>query len=78
LWEAKSPDALAAWQNIEVKSRSGSERWLRAKLHEALIYEQQGDRQRAAQAVNVVKTLYPEMGGPELKRQFLEVLKRNS
>ncbi len=31
----------------------------------------------AAQTVNVVKTLYPEMGGPDLKKQLLEVLKRN-
>ena len=77
LCEAKDPAALAAWQNIEAKSRSGSDRWLRAKLHEALIYEGQGERQRAAQTVNVVKTLYPEMGGPDLKKQLLEVLKRN-
>ena len=27
LWEAKDPGALTAWQNVEVKSRSGSERW---------------------------------------------------
>ena len=56
--------------------RSGSERWLRAKLHEALEYERRGDRQRAVQAVTVVKTLYPEMGSPEQKQQFLDVLKR--
>ncbi len=28
LWEAKDQGALAAWQNIEAKSRSGSDRWL--------------------------------------------------
>lgn len=77
LWEAKDPGALTAWQNIEVKSRSGSERWLRAKLHEALIYDQRGERERAAQTVRVVSTLYPEMGGAEMKQRFLDVLKRN-
>ncbi|HVU89209.1 MAG TPA: hypothetical protein VHD36_17925 [Pirellulales bacterium] len=77
LWEAKDPGALAAWQNIEVKSRSGGERWMRAKLHEALIYDQRGQRERAAQTINVVKTLYPEMGGAEMKQRFLDVLKRN-
>jgi hypothetical protein len=76
LWDAGDPQALAAWQNVERKSRSGNERWLRAKLYEALIYERTGDRQHAAQAVNVVKNLYPEMGGTVLKQQFLDVLKR--
>ncbi|HEY4312774.1 MAG TPA: hypothetical protein VGN12_25210 [Pirellulales bacterium] len=76
LYEAQDSGALAAWQNVEVKSRSGSDRWLRAKLYEALIYDRDGDHVRAAQTVNVVKTLYPEMGGADLKRQFLEVLER--
>jgi len=76
LYQANDPAALAAWQNVVRKSRSGSERWLRGKLHEALIYERSGEKQRAVQAVNVVKTLYPEMGGQELKRQFLEILQR--
>ena len=48
-----------------------------AKLHEALIYDQRGEREREAQTVNVVKTLYPEMGGAEMKQRFLDVLKRN-
>ena len=76
LWDADDQQALSAWQNVERKSRSGSERWLRAKLYEALLYERAGDRKRAVQAVNVVKSLYPEMGGAALKQQFLDVLKR--
>jgi len=75
LWEAKDEGALRAWQNIESKSRSGSDRWLRAKLYEARIYARTGEQARARQTVNVVKTLYPEMGGPGLQRQFLEILK---
>ncbi len=71
------PRALEAWQTIERKSRSGSERWLRAKLHEALIYEKANDRPRTAATVNVVKRLYPDMGGSDLKQQFLDVLKRS-
>ena len=74
LWEAKDDGALAAWQHIESKSRSGSERWLRAKLYEARLLARAGDSTKARQTVNVVKTLYPEMGGPELQRQFLEIL----
>jgi tetratricopeptide (TPR) repeat protein len=76
LWQANDPAALDAWQSIERKSRSGSERWLRAKLHEALIYERIGQPERAVQAVNLVKRLYPEMGGPEFKQQFVELLNR--
>ncbi len=77
LAEANDPGALAAWQSVERKSRSGSERWLRAKWNEALLYERQGDRVRAKQTVLAVKTLYPEMGGAELQRKFLDLLERN-
>jgi hypothetical protein len=68
--------ALAKWREIERNSRQASPRWFRAKYHLALAYERLGERARAAETIKVVQVLHPELGGPELKGRFLELLKR--
>ncbi|MBI2826439.1 MAG: hypothetical protein HYX69_17315 [Planctomycetia bacterium] len=69
-------EALAAWQHVERKSRPGSDRWMRAKFGEALTLERRGERSRAAATVNLVKVLYPELGGPAQREKFLTLLRR--
>ncbi len=68
--------ALTKWREIERNSREGSPRWFRARYHVALSQHRLGDRRRAAQTIVATQTLYAELGGPELKARFLELLKQ--
>ena len=68
--------ALAKWREIERNSREGTPRWFRAKYHVALAYVRLGDQRRAGELIKVTQVLYPELGGPELKGRFLELLKQ--
>lgn len=71
-WQA----ALIKWREIEKKCRTGSERWLRAIYHQALALERLGQKDQAAKLVKLTRALHPELGGPEPKAKFLELLKR--
>ncbi|MBS0209098.1 MAG: hypothetical protein JSS27_09110 [Planctomycetes bacterium] len=71
-WQA----ALAKYRQLEQGTQPGSERWFRAKLGLALAHERLGNAARAVQIVQLTALLHPELGGPELKRQFDELLAR--
>lgn len=68
--------ALAKWREVEQRSRPGTDRWFRAKYYLALTHERLGNCQRAAEIITLTQVLHPEMGGPEMKAKFEELLKR--
>jgi hypothetical protein len=68
--------ALAQWREVERHSRQGGDRWFRARYGLARAYERLGDTERAAKVITSTQTLYPTLGGAELKEQFASLLER--
>lgn len=68
--------ALAQWREVERKSRPGSDRWFRARYAVAELYERMGRGEQAVKLIELMRVLYPAMGGPELKGQFDAVYER--
>ena len=68
--------ALEQWRQIEKKSPPGSPRWFRAKYAVALTHCDLGNKQQAAQVIGLLKLLHPELGGPEMKARFEQLLER--
>ena len=66
--------ALGQWRAIVQRSPPESQRWYRAKLAIARAHFQLGDKQRAAEVVRVLQALHPDLGGAELRHQFLALL----
>ncbi len=67
--------ALSKWRELEKRLPSGSDRWFRAKYSVALLHYRLGNRKQAAKIVTLLKVLHPELGGPAMKRQFVELLR---
>jgi len=78
LSEATGAEALAAararWRQVEQGSPAASPRWFRARYARAQLYLRAGDRTRCAKLIELTQVLHPEMGGPAMKKQFLELL----
>lgn len=68
--------ALEQWRGIEKKSPPGSPRWFRAKYAVALTHFELGNKQQAAQVIELLRLLHPELGGPEMKARFEGLLER--
>ncbi|PQO31238.1 hypothetical protein C5Y96_12905 [Blastopirellula marina] len=68
--------ALDRWRQISRKSRTQSPTWYEAKLEIARCHIQLGDAEEAKQVVRYLQTLYPDMGGPEMKARFVELMQR--
>ena len=68
--------ALGTWRQVEQKSKPGSPRWFRAKYNLAHTHERLGNKQHASKIVALTQVLHPELGGPELKARFEELLAR--
>jgi hypothetical protein len=68
--------ALARWRDVAGKSPTASDRWFRAKYSVAELRYRLGEAQKAAAIIEQLKVLHPEMGGPQMKRQFLELLEK--
>jgi hypothetical protein len=68
--------ALKKWRELETKSPPQSHRWFVAKYWVAQLHFELGNKQQAAKIVTLLQLLYPELGGPELKPQFEELLRR--
>ncbi|MGC3967962.1 MAG: hypothetical protein QM775_11510 [Pirellulales bacterium] len=68
--------ALAAqkWRALEQATREAAPLWYRARLGTARAYAKLGDTDRARQIVELTAALHPDLGGPELKRQFEALL----
>ena len=68
--------ALEKWRELEQKSPPRSRRWFLAKYWVARLHFEQGNRTQAAKIITLLQLLHPELGGPELKPQFEELLSR--
>lgn len=68
--------ALATWRALEARSKPQSARWFRAKYHVAELHDRLGNPDQAAKIITLLEVLHPDLGGPELKRKFLELKQR--
>jgi len=68
--------ALQKWRELEKKSPPQSRRWFLAKYWVARLQFELGNKTQAAKIVTLLQLLHPELGGPEMKPQFEELLKR--
>jgi tetratricopeptide (TPR) repeat protein len=68
--------ALVKWREVEQQSRTATPRWFRAKYHLALTHERLGNKAQAAKLITLTQVLHPELGGPQWKPKFLELLAR--
>ncbi len=66
--------ALAKWREIEAKAPPASPRWFRAKYQVAALHYRLGNPEQAEKMIRLLEILHPELGGPQLKRQFRELL----
>lgn len=71
-WDA----ALKKFTEIQKHAKSGSARWFRAALGRADALRLLGRQKQAIQAINYTRGLYPELGGAEMKAQFMALLTR--
>jgi hypothetical protein len=68
--------ALEKWRELEQKSPPGRRRWFLAKYSVAWLHVEQGNKSQAAKIITLLQLLHPELGGPEMKPRFEELLKR--
>lgn len=68
--------ALTKWRDVEQRSKPATPRWFRAKYYLALAHEKLGNKQHAAKIVTLTQVLHPDLGGPEQKSRFLDLLAR--
>ncbi len=66
--------ALALSRQLERQLKSGSTEWIAARIQQAEILKLQGDVASARKLIAVTRTLYPQMGSPELKLRAEQVL----
>ena len=67
---------MTKWREIEKRSRPGTTLWFRAKYSQAVAHERLGNTAQAARIVKITQVLHPDLGGAELKNDFLKLLKR--
>ncbi len=68
--------ALNLWRDVAKKSREATPLWFRARYYTALAHHKLGNRDQSTNIVRTVAALHPELGGPELKAKFQELLKK--
>jgi len=68
--------ALKKWRELEKKSPPQSRRWFLAKYWVARLQFELGNKTQAAKIVTLLRLLHPELGGPDMKPRFEELLKR--
>jgi hypothetical protein len=68
--------ALAKWREVEQRSQPATPRWFRAKYYLALAHEKLGNKEHAAKIITLTQVLHPDLGGPELKARFQDLLAR--
>ena len=72
--QAATQQALQQWRTVVQGSPPGSPRYYRAKLGLARTHVWMHDPQKAARIIRLMQALDPEMGGPDMKRQFEALL----
>ena len=72
---AKEYSVLAkqCWRRAESLSKQGSADWFTARLGVITASVKLNEQADAKKLLTVTKLLYPELGGPELKKRFLEL-----
>lgn len=70
--------ALSQWRQISRKSRTESPTWYESKLEIARCHVKLGKPEEAKQVVRYLQTLYPDMGGPEMKARFVRLMQQVS
>ncbi len=73
---AAREEALKQWRSIVKSSKPRSATWFRGKLGVAQTYFDKGEHSKAKQQIQLLSTLYPAMGGAELKSRFQALLQR--
>ncbi|PQO33029.1 hypothetical protein C5Y97_18015 [Blastopirellula marina] len=76
--QALQEKALTAWREVSRKSKSESPTWYEAKLEIARCHLKLGNPEEAKQIVRYLQTLYPDMGGPEMKSRFVQLMQQGS
>ena len=74
----KYEPAIRQWRQIVANSRPGSDPWLQGKLQIARNLAELGDKQKAAELIRLTRALHPDLGGDELKAQFIALLEKCS
>lgn len=72
--EESMREALMRWGEIERRSRPSTDRWYRARFGQAETMYRLGDKTGALRLIKAMQTLFPKLGGPELKARFEELL----
>ncbi|SFH84563.1 hypothetical protein [Planctomicrobium piriforme] len=61
--------AAELWQQLEKLAATGSPEWIEARIEQSALLLQMGDRAAARKLLGVTRTLYPQMGTPELRQR---------
>lgn len=72
--EASRQAAARKWREVADHCRPGSERWFRAHLALARLQLELGNPSQARATVRLVEASQPDLGGPEMKAQFRQLL----
>ncbi len=67
-------EALEKWRSVLERSQPQSQQWFRAKYAVALAHYKLGNKEQAAKIIQLTRTLYPDLGGPDRQKEFLELL----
>ena len=73
--QASLKAALLKWRELERRSPQGTDRWFRAKYTIARLHLRLGDKQQAEKIIRLLEILQPDLGGPKMKGQFLDLLR---
>jgi len=68
--------ALTKWRELEDKSKPRTPRWFRAKYHLAELHYRLGNPEQTVKMVTLLEVLHPDLGGPEMRNNFLKLLDR--
>lgn len=70
----KLEQALVQWREIESRSKKGTEVWFEAKYQIARTYMALGEEGKGRRSVEMLRILYPKMGGDGWKKKFENIL----
>jgi predicted Zn-dependent protease len=68
--------ALAQWRAVLRRSRPQSPGWFDAKYGVAMAHYRLGQKDEAAQIIQLLLAVHQELGGMQQKRRFLDLLER--
>ena len=68
--------AIGQWRSLVAGLSVGTPSWYRAKLHLAISLSRSGQREQARRLIGQTEVLYPDLGGPELRKRFLAEKRR--